>query len=171
MELFLLRQLALGDLEIVIDTGLMDIRVSLTVLGVEVRLRLVRAITETKFFIIILRTRSMLKVRVRSIAVLEARANMNMSGTVSEMVRMALMTVVLVVSTISSWLNIVVNRSVVLIMFLVLLAISVMEVLLSISGVMGDMVVLLSIRSVLETKLVLSEAATDKAMETTEAIA
>lgn len=171
MELFLLRHLALGDLEIVIDTGLVDIRVSLTVLGVEVRLRFVRARTETKFFIIILRTRSMLKVRVRSIAILEARANMNMSGTVSEMVRMALMTVVLVVSTISSWLDIVVNRSVVLIMFLVLLAISVMEVLLSISGVMGDMVVLLSIRTVLETKLVLSEAATDKAMETTEAIA
>ena len=171
MELFLLRHLALGDLEIVIDTGLVDIRVSLTVLGVEVRLRFVRARTETKFFIIILRTRSMLKVRVRSIAILEARANMNMSGTVSEMVRMALMTVVLVVSTISSWLDIVVNRSVVLIMFLVLLAISVMEVLLSISGVMGDMVVLLSIRTVLETKLVLSEAATNKAMETTEAIA
>ena len=78
MESFLLGNLTLGDLEVVVDTGLVDIGVRLTVFGVEVRLGLER---ETMLCIIVLRTRSMLKMRVRSIAILEARANMNMSGT------------------------------------------------------------------------------------------
>ena len=78
MESFLLRKFTLGDLEVVVDTGLVDIGVRLTVFGVEVRLGLER---ETMLCIIVLRTRSVLKMRVRSIAILEARANMNMSGT------------------------------------------------------------------------------------------
>ena len=88
------------------------------------------------------------------------------------------MTVVLVVSAISSRLNIVVNRSVVLIFLLLLaiavvvrfvnmlLAISMVEVLLAISKVE----VLLAIRGVFETKFVLSESAANEALETTDAI-
>lgn len=78
MELFLHGKLALGDLEIVVDTGLMDIGVRFTVIRVEVRLRFPGFVT--KLIIIVLRARSVLQVRVRTIATLETRARTMTNG-------------------------------------------------------------------------------------------
>ena len=123
MESFLLGLSALLRFEVVVDTGLVDIRVRLTEFGVEVRLRL-RRTKVTKFIIIVLRTRSVSEMRVRAIARLEARArttnltDAERSGV--EVFRAALVAVVLVVSAISSWLDEVINGSVGLIFELAL---------------------------------------------------
>ena len=79
------------------------------------------------------------------------------------------MTVVLVISAISSRLNIVVNRSVVLI-FLLLLAIAVVVRFVNILLAISKVEVLLAISGVFETKFVLSESAANEALETTDAI-
>ena len=124
MESFLLGNLTLGDLEVVVDTSLMDVGMGITVFGVEVRLRPIRARTKVKFIIIVLRTRSVSEMRVRAIARLEARArttnltDAERSGV--EVFRAALVAVVLVVTAISSWLDEVVDGSVVLILELAL---------------------------------------------------
>jgi hypothetical protein len=82
MELFLHGKLALGDLEIVVDTGLMDIGMLFTVIRVKVRLRPPGSCA--KLIIIVLRARSVLQVRMRTIAILEARATTLMNrGAVS----------------------------------------------------------------------------------------
>lgn len=174
MEFFLLRHLALGDLEVVIDTRLVDIGVSFAEFGVKVRLRPVRVTTEANFIIIVLRTRSVSEMRMRAIADLEARARTtNLTDAERfgvEMVWAALMTVVLVVSAISSWLDEVINGSVVLIFLLLLVrhvvGLVVGDVVLLVRGVE----ILLAIRSVSETELMLAEATANKAVETTEAI-
>ena len=173
MEFFLLRHLALGDLEVVIDTSLVDIGVRFAVIGVEVRLRPVRVTTETNFIIIVLRTRSVSEMRMRAIADLEARARTTNLADAErfgvEMVWAALMTVVLVVSAISSWLDKVINGSVVLIFLLLVrhvMGLVVGDVVLLVRGVE----ILLTIRSVFETKLMLAEATANKAVETTKAI-
>ena len=173
MEFFLLRHLALGDLEVVIDTSLVDIGVSFAEFGVEVRLRPVRVTTEANFIIIVLRTRSVSEMRMRAIADLEARARTTNLADVErfgvEMVWAALMTVVLVVSAISSWLDEVINGSVVLIFLLLVrhvVGLVVRDVVLLVRGVE----ILLAIRSVSETELMLAKATANKAVETTEAI-
>jgi len=182
MEPFLLGHLALGNLEVVIDTGLVDIGVRLTVIGVEVRLRPVRArITEANLIIIVLRTRSVFEMRVRAITILEARAGTtnltNAERSRVEVVRAALMTVVLVVSAISSWLDEVIDGSVVLILKLRLMRHVVGLLVGDMIALVRNMVALvrdvmaLAINIVSETELLLSEAAADKALETTEAIA
>ena len=178
MEPFLLGNLALGNLEVVIDTGLMDIGVRLTVFGVEVRLRPVRArITEANLIIIVLRTRSVFEMRVRSITILKARAGTtnltNAERSRVEVVRAALMTIVLVVSAISSWLDKVIDGSVVLILKLRLVRHVVGLLVGDMIALVRDVVALvrdvmaLAINIVSETKLLLSEAAADKALETT----
>ena len=78
MELLLHGKLALGDLEVVVDTSLVDIGVLFTEIRVEVRLWLPGFIT--KLIIIVLRARSVLQVRVRTIAILETRARTVLNG-------------------------------------------------------------------------------------------
>ena len=108
MESFLLGLSALLRFEVVVDTGLVDIRVRLTEFGVEVRLRL-RRTKVTKFIIIVLRTRSVSEMRMRAKASLETRTRTtNMADAERLGVKVssaALMTVVLVVSAIGSWLD------------------------------------------------------------------
>lgn len=169
MESFLLGNLTLGDLEVVVDTSLMDVGMGLTVIGVEVRLRPIRARTEAKFIIIVLRTRSVFEMRVRAIARLEARArttnltDAERSGV--EVFRAALMAVVLVVSAISSWLDEVINGSVGLIFELALVR--------NVVGLLvGDVVrfVVGLVRLFVRDLMGLVRLA-NKAVETTEAIA
>ena len=169
MEPFLLRHLTLGDLKVVVDTSLMDVGMGLTVIGVEVRLRPIRARTEAKFIIIVLRTRSVSEMRVRAIASLEARArttnltDAERSGV--EVFGAALMAVVLVVSAISSWLDEVINGSVVLIFKLALVrlvvGLLVRDVVRLVVGLVG-----LLVRDVMGLVMLAG-----KAVEATEAIA
>ena len=177
MESFLLGNLTLGDLEVVVDTSLMDVGMGLTVIGVEVRLRPIRARTEAKFIIIVLRTRSVFEMRVRAIARLEARArttnltDAERSGV--EVFRAALMAVVLVVSAISSWLDEVINGSVGLIFELALVG--------NVVGLLVGDVVGLVVRDVVRfvvglVRLLVRDVMglvrlANKAVETTEAIA
>jgi hypothetical protein len=155
------------------------------VFGVEVRLRPIRVTAaEANFIIIVLRTRSVLEMRMRTIAALEARARTtnlaDAEGSGVEMVWAALMTVVLVVRTISSWLDKVINGSIVLILLLLVrhvVGLMVGDVVLLVRGVVRGVVllvrevdILLAISRVSETKLMLAEATANKALETVEAI-